>query len=195
MISHWSLYFSYQRFIYGLVRWQFTQSNVQKSIITTFPRRPASVRGSDPIQFVSPRSSGAGNGTSTAREISVGRTFSAGAGAGAGAGTGAGAGVLFSREDDRGTFTSGVFLSTGIDFFGMSFSSTPSSRADTSNRSRTQISTFLSSHEMTASPIRTNTIPRIRLNHHLSSAIPRKRAIIDLPPIAISVSMRASPSA
>lgn len=47
---------------------------------------------------------------------------------------------------------------------------------------------------MIASPMRTNTIPRIRLNHQRSSDMLRNFATIDRPPIVMSTSMTESPS-
>ena len=78
---------------------------------------------------------------------------------------------------------------------GTRLSRTCSSNPERSNRSSTQISIFLSIPEMIASPIRTNMTPRIRLNQPLSSAIPRNLAMIDRHPIAMILSMSASPSA
>jgi hypothetical protein len=85
----------------------------------------------------------------------------------------------------------GILLS----LFSISPSNNRCSHVLTSKRSSTQVSIFLSIPEMIASQISTNIIPSERLNHHRSSATPRKRVMIDRPQRAMRVSMRASPSA
>ena len=78
---------------------------------------------------------------------------------------------------------------------GMSSSSILVSNDDTSNLSSTAVSIFLSNPDMIASPIRTNTIPRIRLNQPRSSATLRNRAMILRHHTAMRVSMSESQNA
>lgn len=61
-----------------------------------------------------------------------------------------------------------------------------------SNEFNRDASTFLSKPVMIASHTRIKTIPRVRLNHHRSSARERNRTTILRPPIAIRVSIDES---